>query len=258
MKLIFICSIMILLGGLGFLGYRTLSTRSTDDSKFVVGIAAGYAPFVSMNEQGEYEGFDIDFARALATDLGKKVEFKDLGSMVPLFISLEQGSIDAIIWGLSITQDRLKKVAMVHYQGEKTTSYPLIFWQTVPAGVTTLSDMKGKIICVEPTSSQGDIILNYPDITLYPSEKIDDALLSIRYGKADAALVEPAIAQKFKNKHPEIAVLEIPLAEHEQVQGIGIALKKSNSTLIAQVEQAVKNLQNAGVIKNYEEKWGIK
>ena len=30
------------------------------DDKLIIGVANGYAPFVSMNHLGEYEGFDID------------------------------------------------------------------------------------------------------------------------------------------------------------------------------------------------------
>lgn len=40
-----------------------------DTAQFIVGTAAGYAPFVSINQQGEYEGFDIDVANALAKQM---------------------------------------------------------------------------------------------------------------------------------------------------------------------------------------------
>ena len=57
--------------------------------------------------------------------MGKKLIIKDLGSMTPLFIALENESIDAIIWGLSIIQERLKKVEMIRYQGDTVTTYAL-------------------------------------------------------------------------------------------------------------------------------------
>ncbi len=225
--------------------------------RLVIGTAAGYAPFVSMNQYGEYEGFDIDVAKALANQLGKKLEIKDLGSMTALFIALDQGSIDAIIWGLSITQDRLKKVAMIHYQGESDTSYPLLFWKHIPANINNLNDMKGKTIAVEPGSSQEGVLIKYPTINQLPTDKIDDTLLNIQYGKSDAALVEPAIAKKFKTRYPEIKTIDIPLAAEDQVHGVGIAIKKTNSTLIEQIQDAVKHLKSRGIIQQFEKTWGI-
>lgn len=234
---------------------RPNTPRSTNE--LIVGTAAGYAPFVSINPQGDYEGFDIDVAHALAQEMGKKLVIKDLGSMTSLFTALNQGSIDTIIWGLSITQDRLQKVAMIHYQGELTTSYPLIFWQNIPQGVTSLTDMKNKTVCVEPASAQDTVLQKYPLIRILPTEKVDDALLNIQYGKADAAFVEPAIAKKFKNKYPEITLLDVPLQPEDQVQGVGIVIQKNNAELITQIQTAITTLKAHGTITKLEQKWGI-
>jgi ABC-type amino acid transport substrate-binding protein len=232
-------------------------TPNHDSTTLVVGTAAGYAPFVSLDVHGEYEGFDIDIAHALAISLDKRLVIKDLGSMTSLVMALEQGSIDAIIWGMSITQDRLKKFSMVHYQGANTTSYPLLFWQKIPAGITNLAEMRGKTICVEPASSQSTFLNKHSDIKTMSVERIDDALLNIQYGKADAALVDPAIAKKFKNKFPELLSLEIPLDTQDQVHGVGIMIKKENSALITSIEQAVAGLERTGMIKDCEKKWGL-
>jgi len=256
-KTIMFTILFLILAITSFIFLKKSHIRQKNSDTFIVGTTAAYAPFVSINPQGEYEGFDIDIANVLAKEMNKKLTIKDLGSMTSLLTSLEQGSIDAIIWGMSITQDRLKKVAMIHYQGETITSYPLIFWQQIPSEIKSISDMQGKIVCVEPASSQDAVLSKYAEINKLPVEKIDDALLNIQYRKADAALVEPAIAQKFKNKYPEIQILNVPLAQEDQVQGIGIVLKKNNTKLTNQVKEAVKNLKNSGIITQLEKKWDI-
>ena len=226
-------------------------------STFVVGMAAGYAPWVSVNEQGEYEGFDIDVMKALSKQMNKELVLKDLGSMPSLFMALEQNKIDVIIWGMSITQDRLNRMNMVRYQGETITSFPLIFWKKIPDGVTSIEDMSGKNVCVEPSSSQDIVLSAYTSINIIPTEKVDDALLHIQYGKADAALVEPAIAKKFKKKCPEIQILDVPLAPANQVKGVGICIKKDNIVLTDQVTQPTNVLLENGSIQKFESKWGI-
>ena len=254
-KLLLGCAFII--ATLGALTYRTTSSEPTDANTLTIGIAAGYAPFISINAQGEYEGFDIDVAKAVANALGKKLVFKDLGSMTPLLLSLNQGSIDAAMWALSITQDRLKKFTMIHYQGEDTLSYPLLFWKEIPTQVTTLADMNGMVICVEPTSSQSAVLAKYPDIIQLTTERIDEALLQLQYGKATAALVEPAIGKKFKAAYPEIQMLNVMLAPEDQVKGMGIALQKNNKLLAQALEQAITQLKENGTIASLEQKWGL-
>ena len=105
--------LLLLVGVVAYFAMKQNASR--DESQLIVGIAAGYAPFVSINQAGEYEGFDIDIAHALAEQLGKKLVLKDLGSMTSLFMALDQNKIDLIAWGLSITSQRLEKVAMIHY-----------------------------------------------------------------------------------------------------------------------------------------------
>lgn len=238
--------------------YRYVATSYNNHTNDVItfGIAAGYAPFVSINERCEYEGFDIDVARLLGLKLNKKVVFKDLGSMTSLIIALNQGKIDAIMWGMSITQDRLKNFALIHYQGERIKSYPLLFWNSIPEGITP-STLNGLVISVEPSSAQSTILERYENITILPTDKVDDALINLQYGKSDAALVESAIAKKFRAKFPHIKILNIPLQEAEQENGIGIVLKKNNTELINQLTSAVAELKESGSIKELEQKWDL-
>ena len=61
---------LILLVGYGLI---KLTLKKYPDQSLIVGMAAGYAPFVSINPSGQYEGFDIDLAEALAKKMGKKL-----------------------------------------------------------------------------------------------------------------------------------------------------------------------------------------
>ncbi|QQR48720.1 amino acid ABC transporter substrate-binding protein [bacterium] len=256
-NMFFACFVFICMSLVAWSTCRFTTKKQTTNT-LVVGTVGGYAPFVSMNEKGDYEGFDIDVAQALAAKLGKTLVLQDLGSMAPLLMTLEQGSVDVVIWDMTITSERLQKFAMVSYQNtEIKTTNPLIFWQKVPAGITTLADLKGMTVCVEPTSAQSSIINKYRDIFILPTEKIDDALLNIQYGKADAAFVDQAIAQKFKAKYPEIQIVDMPLDEEDFLRGSGIMIKKNNTELIRNVEAAVEQLKKSGAIATFETKWGL-
>lgn len=235
----------------------TNSNKQDNTNTLTVGIAAGYAPYISINEDGEYEGFDIDVIRTIASQLNVQLVLKDLGSMTSLMMALDQGSVDAIIWGISITQERLAKYAMIHYQGTVTETYPLIFWNTAPDTVRSLEDLNGFTVCVEPGSSQSAIIERYQNIIALPVEKVDDALLNLQYGKANAALLDPVIATKFKNKFPEIKIVAIPLAPEDRVEGVGITLKKNNLSLKHKIQTVINDLKANGSISTFEKQWNL-
>ncbi len=238
--------------------YITFNNQPSQiEQPLTIGIAAGYAPYISINAEGQYEGFDIDVASILADKLNKKIELKDLGSMTPLMIALDQGSIDMIIWGLSITQERLNKMAMVHYTGKNTKTNPLAFWQGVPENFKTLDDAKDLIISVEPSSFQASVLAHYPKINILTTEKVDDALLNIQYGKSDAAFLDPDIAKKFRAKYPEIQLVDVPLKENEETLGIGMAIKKDNEQLINEITLAIDELKKDGSLKALELKWNM-
>lgn len=254
MRILYVFLFCVLGISFGYL-VNTLRLAKKDDSVLVVGTTAAYAPFVSINEQGEYEGFDVDVARELAKELGKTVELKDLGSMTPLFMALEQGKIDVIIWGLSIIPERLQRMAMVPYSGELISAYQLVFWNKIPEGIKSIQDLAGKVVCVEVGSAQEKVLSRYPQVIQKPVEKVVDSLMEIQYGKADAAFIEPAVAKKFQAKFQEIKMLDVPLGKEDQEFGIGIAIKKDNTDLIEQTQQAIASLKKAGTLQQLEEKW---
>jgi polar amino acid transport system substrate-binding protein len=74
-----------------------------------VGVEAKYEPFETVNEKGEFIGFDIDLAREAAQALGRTAQFKDMGwdSLIP---ELQAGRIDVICSGMSRTDERAQIV----------------------------------------------------------------------------------------------------------------------------------------------------
>lgn len=239
--------------------YALLSLFSSLVAKdLIVGTASGYAPFVSINERGDYEGFDIDFAKALANKLDTKCVIKDLGSLPSLFLALKKRKIDCIIWAVSITEERKRQMEMVHYQGEDTLTLPLLFWGKVPDGIASLEGLlksAKSIVCVEAGSYQDHYMQKYDPKQVRQVNTVTEALLDIRFKKSDAILVDPAILAKLMKNNPELKVMDVPLSIEEQAFGNGICVDKDNLELKNQIENAVMALKKEGTIRSLEEKW---
>lgn len=230
-----------------------------DSKPLIVGTASGYAPFVSLNEKGDYEGFDIDVAKEVARKLARPLVLKDCGSMPSLMLALKQKKVDAIIWGISITEDRQKNIELIFYQGERVDTVSLVFWNQIPE-VETLSDLSNlkKPICVEAGSYQEDIFKTCPNISLKYFDGINDVILDLKYGKSQASAIDSSLIPRFKAKYPELKVLSLPLPKELQSMGNGIGLNQSDRVLADKVRKAIEELREEGVIFQLEKKWGLK
>ncbi len=92
-----------------------------DDNKFRVGMECGYAPFnwtqsgtsngaVAIEGSAEYAGgYDVEIAKKIAEGLGKELVIvkTEWDGLVP---ALQSGKIDAIIAGMSPTEERKKTI----------------------------------------------------------------------------------------------------------------------------------------------------
>lgn len=227
---------------------------------FVVGTTSGYAPYVSLDAEGNYEGFDIDFANELAKKLNRKLVLKDCGSMPSLMVALHQKKVDALIWAISITDERSKKMDMVYYQGEKVTEMPVLFWKKIPDGIHAIEDL-GKdskwVVSVEAGSFQENVLKKLPQVSLKQVEKITDAVMEIRFGKSSAAMADPSLISGLVAAYPEIKVLYLPLKPEDYALGNGICMNKAASELTSQVKKFTEELIQEGKVAELEKKWNL-
>ncbi|OJV11130.1 MAG: hypothetical protein BGO14_09080 [Chlamydiales bacterium 38-26] len=241
------------------LSIMTISAAAADD--LIVGTTSGYAPYVSINDKGEYEGFDIDIANAIAEKLGRNLIIRDFGSMPALILALKQKKADVLIWSISITQERQKQMAMVYYQGEKVTSLPLLFWGKVPDNIKNLEDMANNpnaVISVEAGSFQENVLFSVPGLTLKQVDKVSDAILELKYGKSQAVLIDYSLKPIYTKKFPQLKSLTINLPESKQSLGNGICINLDNKELTSAIQKAVSELFSDGTITNLEAKWKLK
>lgn len=230
--------------------------QNASSSTLTVGLNSGYPPYEVVTSSGELEGFDIDIAQAIGAQLGKKVVIKDM-AFDALIMELQQGKLDLIISGMSITPERLEKLFMIHYQGKPLTHLALVFWDTIPQGFSSLDDLKNypdAIVCVQARTLQEMVMKQYPSIQLSYLD-IPQMVMDLRYKKSLAALTELPVAEGLKAKQPALQIVHIPLPPHLKSLGNGIALDKKQPKLAAQVEHAIKELKENGALEALEKQW---
>src|SRR5690348_14542180 len=78
--------------------------RVRASGSLVVGIDATYPPF-GIAEGGDFSGFDVDIARAIARELGVKAELVN-ASFDGVFPALQNGRFDVVVSAVTITPER--------------------------------------------------------------------------------------------------------------------------------------------------------
>ena len=231
--------------------------QANNYSILVVGTNSGFVPYEFMDEKGDIIGFDIDVAKVIAQSMGKELVVRNM-PFDALVLSLRQGKIDLIIAGLSITEDKKREIAMIHYHGEGEKEFPLVFWNEIPEGINTIDDLKkyqNKTVAVQAGNIQEEFISKFDFLDIKPLAEISDLIMDIKYGKSIACVIETLVVEDLKNRFSELKVLNVPLAKEDRDFGHGIAIRKEDKKLIDKIENIVGKLKKDGTIKKLEEKW---
>jgi ABC-type amino acid transport substrate-binding protein len=237
-----------------------LMAKDQERETFVVGTTSAYAPYVSLNDRGEYEGFDIDLAHLIAQKLNKKLVIQDLGSMPSLLMALQKKKVDALIWAISITEKRQKEMEMIYYQGEKVTEMPFIFWKQAPQEMKKIEDLLQLdhcTICVEAGSYQDAVLQKYPSLNVRFLDKVTDSIMELKYGKAKVTTVDHSLIPRIQAQYPEAKVVYLPLPEEQQSLGNGVCLRKEDRELSTKIRQIINDLIAEGKIGELEKKWNL-
>lgn len=83
-------------------------SKSDEKKVYKVATDTTFAPFEFENDEGNMVGIDLDLLKAIAEDQGFKYELEYVGFSAAV-TALEAGEVDAVIAGMSITDERKEK-----------------------------------------------------------------------------------------------------------------------------------------------------
>lgn len=159
----------------------------------VVGIT-DYKPMDYRDENGEWIGFDADYARAVAAKLGVSVEFKEINWDYKL-MALEAKEIDCIWNGMTITpaiEEAADCTAPYMYNTQVA-----VIKKADADNYKVLADFAGKTLAAEAGSAGEAVIKNNADLAggLKSVTGQTNALMEVLAGASDAAIVDLTLAK---------------------------------------------------------------
>ena len=245
-KVAVILSMAMLVCGLAACGGD--SAKNSDTITF--GTNAEFPPFefvASNGVIGQYDGIDMAIAKQIAEKNGMTAEIENM-EFDSLLIALENGQIDAVIAGMTVTDERKEEADFSTPYYEATQ----VMIVKEDSDITKASDMEGKRICVIQGYT-GETCVNDMGYAYEAFKKGTEAVMELVNGKCDVVVIDSATARKYVNDNEGLKIVEDPEAfEGEQY---AIAVKKGNTELLDKINKAIEVMLADGTISDLAVKY---
>lgn len=238
------------------------TTETTSDLAYVQGngkMVIGYTVYEPMNytdENGEFTGFDTEFARAVCEKLGVEPEFVEINWDTKV-IELDAKSIDCIWNGMTITDD-LKANISVSDPYVKNMQVVVIKDSNKDTFTDTASLSGANLVAEAGSAGQAAVEAdeNLSQANLTTVAKQTDALLEIESGASDAAILDWTLAKSMIGEGTDFADLMMIDGAELSVEEYGIGFRK-DSDLCTEVNKIMTELVEDGTLPALAEKYGL-
>ena len=228
--------------------FASAPSSAADDEPLRVGSDLTYPPYAFLDE-GEPSGFDPDFMRALAAELGREPEFVDT-RFEQLITSLQSGHFDVVASALYITEERAGQVEFVPYfttgnsivapaSGEPLADASALCGLSVAVikGADVATKLRGE--ASDACAEAGEEAIDVRDFTA--DTEGTQALLA---GQVDAQVTDAAVAKvAVDSSNGRLAITSDELLFPVPV---GIAVAQGNTELADELREGLERMKDSG------------
>jgi len=219
---------------------------TVEAGKLTMATNAAFPPYEMTTDAGEFEGIDVDTAKAIAEKLGLELQIDDMDFDAAL-LSVQQGKADIVMAGVTVTDERK---AVMDFSDSYATGIQSII---VPndSDIASPDDLAGKKIGTQ-RGTTGYIYCSddFGDENVVAYDDGLTAVQALNNGQVDAVVIDNAPAQEFVAANPGLKVLDTSYAEEDYA--IGMA---KGSALEDAVNKALEELKADGTLQAIVDKY---
>ena len=221
------------------------------NGKIIVGITE-YAPMDFKDENGNWTGFDAEFAQLFAKELGVECEFYVIADWGKKFMELDTNSIDAVWNGMTIT-DEAKANASVS-NPYVINAQVVVMKADQLASFPDAESMKDLIFAVENGSAGQDAVAALGAPNTVPVQDQAAALMEVAAGTSDACVIDITMANAMTGEGTSYADLgyAVSLTSEEY----GVAFRK-DSDLTAAFNDFMAKIIADGTLQALADKYNL-
>jgi polar amino acid transport system substrate-binding protein len=236
-------------------GGTSVLDRVEKEKVLRVGIRPDHAPHSSVNEQGEWTGFDVEIGRAIAKQLGARLDIVSVTELTRISFT-KSGKIDASITSISKTWDRAREVAF-------SDTY---FWsfQTFivkkGSGITSLRQLVGKKVAADRGGNADDNWLAWlsrngfagqADVAQFGDKQA--AIAAVRNGNVLGYAMDYEPLLKHAKANPDLEILTKEKGFGPKYDGV--VVRHNDTKFLNAINFALQEIEVSGEYGRIYNKW---
>jgi polar amino acid transport system substrate-binding protein len=221
--------------------------------ELVVGTMGNMPPLNMTSKDGDIFGLEPDLARLLAEAMDVKVRFvtKPFNELLP---ALQNGQVDMVLSGMTITPERNRKVAFIgpYFISGKAflTKIKTIAYADEAADA---NNPNTKIVALKGSTSQAFAEAALDKTTLFTTGTYDEAVDMVLQDKAHAMIADYPICIVSVFRYPEAGLLSI--VTQLTYEPIGIAIPANDPLMMNWTRNTLNNIEGSGILDELKLKW---
>ncbi|HET9871120.1 MAG TPA: ABC transporter substrate-binding protein [Propionibacteriaceae bacterium] len=204
-----------------------------------------YPPFEDFDKTSPtgFKGFDVDVISAIAKEMNLKVEIKDSDfNALQSGLALNSGQCDLAASAMTITPERQQKLGFSdgYYDSEQSLLVG------ADSGIASIDDLSGVKVGVQKGTTGQAYAEDHAtgaDIVVFPSD--GEMYQALKAGQVDALLQDLPVNLDHQNDPNQSGKWQV-VEKYQTDEEYGFAMKKTNTHLISEVDDALAKLKSDG------------
>ena len=234
------------------------ATPTSAPNTLRVGMECNYAPYnwstttetetsQKISEVDYCDGYDVMMAEKLAEETDKEVQIVKL-DWDNLILSLQNNQIDAVIAGMTATEERKQEVEFTdpYYV---STEVIVVKKDSDLANATSLKDFAGRKVVGQMNTLYDTIIDQIDGVKHEPAaETFPAAIQALQSGAVEAVTSELPVAKGVVSANPDLTYIEFAdgkgFKDTDNSAAVAIAVKKGNTELRDTLQDALDKISD--------------
>lgn len=218
--------------------------------KLVIGLDDAFPPMGYRDDNNNIVGFDVDVAEEVGKRLGIAIEWQPT-AWDGVILSLNAKKFDCIWNGMTITEERAKKVA---FTKPYITDGQIAAVRMEEASITSLALLGDKVVGVQKGSPALEAAKKLPNAAKEIREYNTNpkAFLDLEAGRLNAVVVDNVTGRFYMAKRPGKFRA---LAGYITKEAMGVAFRMEDVALRTAVQKAIDAMVADGTMGKISRKW---